>query len=121
MAFKQFQTTSNNLKHFAPMPTGKLYLIPSSISDDNHLVVSLNTVGVLKALHHFIVEKETTARRFLRATGRSLDDIEMTVLDEHTPLYDLPALLQPLLEGNNTGLISEAGAPAVADPGSELI
>jgi 16S rRNA (cytidine1402-2'-O)-methyltransferase len=72
-------------------------------------------------LRTFIVENPKPARRFLRAIGHPLPlpQIEMHVLDEHT--QDIEPLLQLLMSGTECGLVSEAGCPAVADPGAALV
>src|SRR5690606_10826728 len=74
-------------------------------------------------ISHFIVEHPKTARQFLRQINSkfSLQDLKMWTLNEHTADNDLQGLLGPLLAGHDMGLLSEAGCPAVADPGSGLI
>jgi 16S rRNA (cytidine1402-2'-O)-methyltransferase len=81
------------------------------------------TIEVMKGLDHFIAERARSARAVLKACGigRPLQDIRVTELNEHTPDSDLPGLLAPLLAGHSVGLLSEAGCPAVADPGARLV
>lgn len=71
----------------------------------------------------YIVEHPKTARLFLKQIGCKipLQEIRMQVLDEHTPEKDLLPLLDPLLAGIDVGMLSEAGCPAVADPGAGLV
>lgn len=104
--------------------TGTLYLIPSPISEENiDWVLPAAVQQCIAELRYFIVEHPKTARQFLKQIGckQSLQALHMQTLNEHTLSKDLPELLKPLLEGNDVGLLSEAGCPAVADPGAELI
>lgn len=106
------------------MPHGTLYLIPTPLGDS-----ALNSIlppavrDIAAQLDTFIVEHPKTARAFLKqiATHTPLQQLNLLVLDEHTPTSELQALLEPLRAGKNVGLISEAGCPAVADPGSNLV
>ena len=104
--------------------TGTLYLIPSPISQESIAWVLPTAVQQCVAgLSHFIVEHPKTARQFLKQIGckQALQELQMQILNEHTSSKDLPGFLKPLLAGNDVGLLSEAGCPAVADPGAELI
>jgi len=105
------------------VPAGKLYLIPSLLSDDNSSVVSFQLKEILQSLNCFIVENEKTARHFLKAAGypQPLQNAQMQLLNEHTQQDEISSLLKPILNGKDAGLISEAGCPAVADPGSDLV
>jgi len=105
------------------MTNGKLYLIPSLLSDENSGVIPVHTKDILFSISDFIVENEKTARQFLKSVKYPvpLKDVDMHVLDEHTKELDVAGLLKPIMEGKNAGLISEAGCPAVADPGSDLV
>jgi 16S rRNA (cytidine1402-2'-O)-methyltransferase len=106
------------------MPHGTLYLIPTPLGDsalDSILPPAVRAIAA--QLDTYIVEHPKTARAFLKqiATHTPLQQLNLLVLDEHTPASDLPALLEPLRAGKDVGLISEAGCPAVADPGSSLV
>jgi len=106
------------------MQKGKLYLIPTMLGEtEPGKVIPSGTLEVIRALDIFIVEELRSARRFLKKAGyvRSFDTVEFLVLNEHTQQHDLNTILNPLLEGKNMGLLSEAGMPCVADPGSELV
>ena len=105
------------------MKTGILYLVPSLLSDENPEVIPEQTRQIVNSLEHFLVENEKTARHFLKSIRypRPISEAKMMVLDEHTSPADLSNLLKPLLQGFDAGIISEAGCPAVADPGSGLI
>lgn len=106
------------------MPTGTLYLIPVPLGDSPLDAILPQAVRDIAAeLDTFVVEHPKTARAFLKqiATKTPLQQLNLLVLDEHTPESELQALLEPLLAGKDIGLISEAGCPAVADPGSNLV
>ncbi len=107
------------------MPAGRLFLIPCWISEDTppDAVVPAAVLARIRSLGHFVVEDAKSARRFLAACGhpRPMREIAMGVLDEHTTAAQVPGLLAPAREGRDLGLLSEAGAPAVADPGSRLV
>jgi len=104
--------------------TGKLYLIPTPISPaDIAWVVPQLVQQRIGELQHFIVEHPKTARQFLKQINSQyvLQSLQMQELNEHTQEDNLHALLEPLLVGHDVGLLSEAGCPAIADPGSGLI
>lgn len=106
------------------MPHGTLYLIPTPLGDSALETILPPAVRDIAAtLDTFIVEHPKTARAFLKqiATLTPLQQLNLLVLDEHTPASGLQALLEPLRAGKNVGLISEAGCPAVADPGANLV
>ena len=103
---------------------GRLYLVPVALGGEDALAVLSNAaLRVLPGLRHFIVENPKTARQFLKAAGypHPLSETDMQTLSEHTTAEQLPQLLKPLLEGRDCGLLSEAGCPAVADPGAALV
>ena len=104
--------------------SGTLYLIPSTLGPgDAAQILSASALAVLTRLTTFVAENPRTARVFLKAAGypRRLQEVEFRVLNEHTRAEELSALLQPLLEGRDCGLLSEAGCPAIADPGAALV
>lgn len=103
---------------------GKLYLIPAPISSqDITWVLPSSVQQCIAEISYFIVEHPKAARQFLKQINSrfALQELEMKSLNEHTPAKNLPELLDPLLAGRDIGLLSEAGCPAVADPGAELI
>ncbi len=103
---------------------GTLYLIPTTLGGaDAGAVLAGAAVRVLAQLDSFIVENPKTARQFLKSAGypHALQDIEFRTVDEHTAEGRLPELLASLLAGRDCGMLSEAGCPAVADPGAALI
>lgn len=106
------------------MTKGKLYLIPTTLGDNNPWEVLPAQVGqVVAALQHFVVEQEKTARRFIRSVHAEVvqADLVLFPLNKHTDAADIPAMLQPCLEGKSVGLMSEAGCPGVADPGAVVV
>ncbi|MBR5702976.1 MAG: SAM-dependent methyltransferase [Bacteroidales bacterium] len=105
------------------MSKGKLYLIPSPLGEyEPAEVIPEGTLRVLKGLQTFVVEETRTARRYLSAAGLKghIGELEFHELNEHTAPEEVEALL-PLFEKGDVGLISEAGLPAVADPGATLV
>lgn len=105
------------------MTKGILYLVPTGLGGEIAPLLPPATMGVLQGLEHFIVENPKSARAFLKAAGyeRPLQAIAMQTLDEHTPHSAITEMLRPLEEGLMCGLLSEAGCPAIADPGAALI
>jgi len=101
-----------------------LYLIPVPLSDTpvGNVLPSYN-LEVIKSIRYFIVENVRSARRFLKLCDKSIDIGQLTFspLNEHTRHEDIPAMLNPMTEGNNIGVISEAGCPAIADPGADVV
>lgn len=106
------------------MLSGKLYLIPSFLGEDNPSIIPPQVTDVISTLDEFIVENAKTARRYLRAIGYKKNfDTEVTIheLDKHAERQDCNTLLKNVLRGKNCGLISEAGNPCIADPGNEIV
>lgn len=107
------------------MKKGKLYLIPATLGDtDPEQVLPAFNLQLLQSIDIYVVEELKTARRFLRKCGYRKDfDSETTFfqLNEHTSGSEISAFLEPALAGKDIGLMSEAGTPAVADPGSALV
>jgi len=104
--------------------TGKLYLIPTPISQESIAWVMPSAVQqCIAEISYYIVEHPKTARQFLKQINSKypLQELKMQTLNEHTQSKDLLVLLDPVLAGHNMGLLSEAGCPAVADPGAELV
>ena len=105
---------------------GTLYLIPCPISDQTGVweVLPEANRAVMDSLDYFIVENTRSARRFLSKAriSRPIDTLEFAELNEHTTApQQIEALVRPLLEGRSAGVISEAGVPAVADPGAAVV
>ncbi|RKP52038.1 SAM-dependent methyltransferase [Trinickia fusca] len=107
--------------------TGVLYLIPNALGDgDASALATVLPASVLAraaSLHYYVGENAKTTRAFLKKVGteRPIQEIEIRELNVNTPARDIDALLAPILAGTDAGLVSEAGCPAVADPGALLV
>ena len=103
---------------------GILSLIPNTLGQNNidNVLPSYN-ISVAKNLRHFIVENVRSARRFLKMLDRDIviDDLSFYELNRHTPPDRIAELLLPIYEGHSMGIISEAGCPAIADPGADVV
>lgn len=100
----------------------KIFLIPTPLSPAD-LSPELNR-DVIDTLDYFVVENVRTARRFLASLKltRAIDDMQFIELSEHTEPQDVEQMLSPILnDGRSCGVMSEAGLPCVADPGSLLV
>lgn len=107
------------------MDKGTLFLIPAMLAEGTaEAVLPARTLSVLRRLDHFIVEELRTARRFLLAAGvlsTRLAGITWLVYNEHSAEEAITESLGPAMNGHDTGLLSEAGVPCVADPGSAIV
>ena len=100
-----------------------MYLIPSTLGNSPpEQVIPAGNLEILQSLRCFVVEEERTARRFLIRCGfkDNLDAIHLYTLNEHTREQEIPSIFTDAGEAD-LGLISEAGVPAVADPGAKLV
>ena len=101
-----------------------LFLIPVTIGDTDHsrVLPEYNREIILR-IKHFIVENVRTARRFLKKAEPSLviDNLTFYELNKHTSVEDVAGFLAPLAEGEHVGVVSEAGCPAIADPGADIV
>ena len=105
-------------------PAGSLYLLPNVLGETApDAVIPAAALNRARSLDYLIAEEPKAARAFLKRIGstRPLQSIRIERLDHNTRPRDVPALLEPLLDGRDAGLISEAGVPAVADPGAGLV
>jgi 16S rRNA (cytidine1402-2'-O)-methyltransferase len=102
---------------------GRLLLIPTPLGNNASDVVPSSVIEAISPLSQFVVENLRSARRALRAMGfkKSFDDVAMEELPRDNDAVDWRPLLKPLLDGHDMGLLSEAGYPGVADPGTEVI
>lgn len=106
------------------MKLGTLYLIPITLGDDNiSQVLPPDVVKIAQNLENFVVESEKSARHFLSTikTAKPVRELTLHLLNEHTDDKTTPDLLKPLLAGRDIGLMSDAGCPAIADPGAKLV
>lgn len=114
--------------------TGTLYLIPNTLgtpvpgqAGTLDGIIPDAVQAVTASIDYFIAENAKTTRAYLKLIAekhplrKPLQEIRISELNVNTPEQELPALLAPIKEGNNAGLISEAGVPAVADPGANLV
>jgi len=103
---------------------GRLFLIPAPLGD-GHIsdVIPAGTVDVISSLTHFVVEELRSARRYLSKAGfkGKIDTLQFYLLNEHSKTEETFEIIELLNSGTDVGLISEAGLPAVADPGSNLV
>lgn len=103
---------------------GRLFLIPVTLGGENYsYVIPEQVIEITRNLRFFIVEEIRSARRFLRMIDRQfpIDESTFSVLNEHTPENDIGLFLEPIRSGNDIGLMSEAGLPCLADPGSRIV
>lgn len=103
---------------------GKLYLIPSPLGDNDPAeVIPAPTLALLQGIRRYVVEEVRTARRYLSRAGLKghISELEFHELNEHTTPEEVEALASLFDDGQDVGLISEAGLPAVADPGAALV
>lgn len=106
------------------MDKGKLYLIPTPLgNNDPAEVLPRSVLDIACSLHIFVVEETRTARRFLSNYGLKghIAELEFHELNEHSTAADIEALGELFDRGEDVGLLSEAGLPAVADPGADLV
>ena len=103
---------------------GKLYLIPNTLGDTAlSAVIPADVIALVADLKFFVVENAKAARQFLKKANPAIDYNATTLfeLNEHTSPQDISAFIKPLLDGNNMGLLSDAGCPSVADPGASIV
>ena len=104
------------------MPT--LYLIPTTLGETAlDTILPAQNDQIVISLKYFIVENIRTARRFLKKVNREINIDELTFfeLNQHTSPEEISTFLKPMQEGQDMGVISEAGCPAVADPGADVV
>jgi len=106
------------------MNKGRLYLIPTILAEGEVAsVIPEGTLAVIRRLDYFIVEEIRTARRFLIKAGISkpINDLTFNIFNEHSKEPDFDSYFSCTLSGHDIGLLSEAGVPCVADPGSQIV
>lgn len=102
----------------------KLYLFPVPLGDDMLIkTIPDGNIDLLNEVEYIVAENAKTARKWLKQLRcqKPLQDFEYAELNEHSRVEDLNAVVQPLLNGKITAYLSEAGCPAIADPGSSLV
>jgi 16S rRNA (cytidine1402-2'-O)-methyltransferase len=103
---------------------GKLYLLPAPIEDNGLESIPAEAIRIMHSLDHFIVERARTSRRYISSTKppRKIDTLLIEEMPEDVNNMKLmEAQMQPLLDGKDMGILSEAGMPAIADPGSKYV
>ncbi|WP_299163171.1 SAM-dependent methyltransferase [uncultured Eudoraea sp.] len=103
---------------------GKLYMIPTTLGENEPLeVLPISIKRIIEEIDYYIVENEKTARRFIKKISprKSQPNLNIALLNKFTDAATIPSFLDPCLEGNNVGVLSEAGCPGIADPGSEVV
>jgi len=103
---------------------GSLYLLPNTLGDTAaDAVIPAAALHRARELDYLIAENPKSARAFLKRIGfpRPLQDLRIERLDHNTPPDEIAPLLEPVLGNRNAGLLSEAGLPAIADPGATLV
>jgi len=106
------------------MPTAGLYLIPVTLGETEiSKVLPPDNKEIILSIRYFIVENVRTARRFLKQTdpGIDIDCLTFYTLNKHTSEAELSGFLKPIEDGYSIGIISEAGCPAIADPGADVV
>ncbi|MCT4580298.1 MAG: SAM-dependent methyltransferase [Flavobacteriales bacterium] len=102
---------------------GTVYMLPMTLGDSSiESVIPQEVQERIKTLKYFIVENIKTTRRYLKKIDQSIDIDELTFfeLNKHTDHSEIADFIVPALNGNDIGMISEAGCPGIADPGSEI-
>lgn len=102
----------------------KLYLVPVTLGEtDIQRVIPDYNMNIIKGLKYFIVENIRSARRFLKSVDKEIDINELIFfeLNKHTNTEIISTFIQPISEGNDVGIISESGCPAIADPGCDIV
>lgn len=103
---------------------GRIYLIPVTLGGDDFLrVIPEKVIDLTRQLRYFIVEDIRSARRFLRLIDKEfpINDSVFFELNEHTGESDITNYLEPIFNGSDIGIMSEAGLPGIADPGAGII
>lgn len=104
---------------------GILYLIPTTLGENAETaeVIPTKIYDIINNIDEYIVENEKTARHYLKRLGikKPLQEIILHPLNQHTKPLEISTYLNAIQEGKNIGVISEAGCPGVADPGSEVV
>lgn len=103
---------------------GKLYLIPTTLGDSEPLeVMPISVKKVVEEVDHFVVENGKSARRFIKkiTPKKSQADLKLMLLDKYADALEVQHYLDICEKGLSVGLLSEAGVPAIADPGAEVV
>lgn len=103
---------------------GTLYMIPITLGETaiNQVIPEFN-IAIINEIDVYVVENIKTARRFLKKAGilKPIDELTFFELNKRTSVTEIPTFLKPIQEGQNIGVLSEAGCPGVADPGADIV
>lgn len=102
---------------------GTLYLLPVGLGECNlEDVLPKRNLDLIKTLTYFVAENAKEARAFLKQCAYpEISRAQLSLINQHVKIDELTSFLEPLLQGNNMGLMSDAGCPGIADPGAEII
>ncbi|MGB5236103.1 MAG: SAM-dependent methyltransferase [Flavobacteriaceae bacterium] len=103
---------------------GSLFLIPTTLGDNEPLeVLPISIKRAIEEIDYYIVENEKSARRFIKKVSprKSQPDLNLFILNKFTEAAILPSYLDPCAKGFHVGILSEAGCPAIADPGADIV
>lgn len=103
---------------------GKLYLVPTMLGDNAPLeVLPLSIKRTVENADHYIAENEKSARRFIKriSPSKNQPDLRFEILNKYTDPSEVPTFLNPCVQGFDMVLLSEAGAPGIADPGADVV
>lgn len=103
---------------------GNLYLIPCTLGDTPPLeVLPFLVKKAVEEIDHYVVEHEKSARRFIKSisTNKNQGSLHIKEINKFTPEEEIPAMITPCLEGQDVGVISDAGCPGIADPGALVV
>lgn len=123
MVTDRFRSYVRHMSNAPKSSKGTLYLIPNSLGSGPDAYATALATQVVSKVRIFLIEEIKSARRLMRALGYAGDfqDIEFIMLNEHSKADDLMQSMQPLMQGQSMGIISEAGLPCVADPGTDAV
>ena len=103
---------------------GSLYLIPTTLGDNEPWeVLPISIKRAIEEIDYYVVENEKSARRFIKKVSprKSQPDLNLFILNKFTEAAILPSYLDPCQKGFHVGILSEAGCPAIADPGADIV
>jgi 16S rRNA (cytidine1402-2'-O)-methyltransferase len=106
------------------MAYGRIFMIPVTLGSEDYLkVIPEKVLNITKSLRIFVVEDLRSARRYLRLIDKKfpIDDTMFHELNEHTDESEIAYFLDPVINGSDMGVMSEAGLPGIADPGARLV
>jgi 16S rRNA (cytidine1402-2'-O)-methyltransferase len=124
LLFFSLSANSLFLSKFRLIMLGKLYMVPNHLGNEQtNFTIPSEVANLSCRLRYFIVENLRTARRYLKLLDSQMDIDNSTffVLDKHTGFKEYSSYLEPINQGHDIGIISEAGCPGIADPGAEIV